>query len=121
LVEGISIARDIGTAPALDAWRGAELGPGPQLDNWEALREFVKQTVGTYFHPAGTCAMGNSEQSVVDDQLRVRGITGLRVVDASVMPSLPSNNPLATVYGIAERAATLIKCPTRHRTPVNAV
>jgi choline dehydrogenase len=121
LLEGISIARDIGTAPALDAWRGAELGPGPQLDNREALREFVKQTVGTYFHPAGTCAMGNSEQSVVDDQLRVRGITGLRVVDASVMPSLPSNNPLATVYGIAERAATLIKCPTRHRTPVNAV
>jgi choline dehydrogenase-like flavoprotein len=116
-VEGISIARDIGTAPALDAWRGAELGPGPQVDNRQALQEFVEHTVGPYFHPAGTCAMGNDEHSVVDDQLRVRGITGLRVVDASVMPSLPSNNPLATVYGIAERAAALIKTPTHHHNP----
>lgn len=121
LVEGISVARDIGSAPAFDTWRGAELGPGPQFDSRDELQEFVKQTVGTYFHPAGTCAMGHSEQSVVDDELRVRGVTGLRVVDASVMPSLPSNNLLATVYGIAERAAVLIKCPTRHHTSLTAV
>jgi choline dehydrogenase len=109
LVDGLFIAREIGTAPAFDAWRGVELAPGPQVGTREELREFVKQTVGPYFHPAGSCAMGQTRQSVVDDELRVHGITGLRVVDASVMPSLPAINTLATVYGIAERAAALIK------------
>jgi choline dehydrogenase len=75
----------------------------------DSLRRFIRDTVGTYFHPAGTCAMGDTDQSVVDVKLRVHGISGLRVADASVMPSLPSNNPMATVYGIAERAAALLK------------
>jgi len=57
----------------------------------------------------GTCAIGENEHSVVDSKLRVHGIDGLRVVDASVMPSLPSNNTLATVYAIAERGAELIR------------
>ncbi|WP_232073531.1 GMC oxidoreductase [Mycobacterium stomatepiae] len=111
LVEGLLMAREIGTGPALDAWRGAELAPGPGVSSRKALREFIKQTVGPYFHPAGTCALGHTQHSVVDDELRVHDITGLRVVDASVMPSLPASNTLATVYAIAERAAALIKGP----------
>ncbi|OBH53632.1 GMC family oxidoreductase [Mycobacterium sp. E2479] len=111
LVDGLFIAREIGTAPALSAWRGVELAPGPHACSRKALRDFVKQTVGPYFHPVGTCAMGRTQQSVVDHELRVHGLTGLRVVDASVMPSLPAMNPMATVYGIAERAAALIKGP----------
>ncbi len=68
-----------------------------------------RTTTTSYYHPAGTCAIGESGKSVVDSELRVHGISGLRVVDASVMPSLPSNNPLATVYAIAERGADLIR------------
>jgi len=103
------IAREIGSAAALEPWRTEELAPGVAVDDERALREFVRATTSSYFHPVGTCAIGETEQSVVDTELRVHGIEGLRVVDASVMPSLPSNNTLATVYGIAERGAELIR------------
>jgi choline dehydrogenase len=109
MLEGFRIAREIGRAPALAPWYGEELAPGPAVVDEESLRQYVRDTLGSYFHPAGTCAMGDTEQSVVDVKLRVRGISGLRVADASVMPSLPSNNPMATVYGIAERAAALFR------------
>jgi choline dehydrogenase len=109
MVKGFRIAREIGAAKALDAWRLEEVAPGPAADNDEAVRKFVQATTTSYYHPAGTCAIGESGQSVVDSELRVHGINGLRVVDASVMPSLPSNNPLATVYAIAERGAELIR------------
>ncbi len=84
------------------------MAPGPDVTEEEALRAYVKASFISYYHPVGTCAMGNSELSVVDSTLRVRGIDGLRVADASVMPSIPSNNTNATVYAIAERAAELI-------------
>lgn len=109
IIEGFRIAREIGSAPALKPWRGEELAPGPAVVNEEPLRQFVRGTLASYFHPAGTCAMGDTDQSVVDVELRVHGISGLRIADASVMPSLPSNNPMATVYGIAERAADLFR------------
>jgi choline dehydrogenase len=109
MLEGFRIARDIGTAPALDTWRGDEVAPGPDATNEQALRAFIKASVSSYFHPVGTCAIGDTAQSVVDSDLRVHGISGLRVADASVMPTLPSNNTLATVYAIAERAADLIR------------
>lgn len=109
MVEGFRIAREIGSAPALAPWYGEELAPGPDVADKEALCQFIRDTVGSYYHPAGTCAIGDTDQSVVDAELRVHGISGLRVADASVMPSLPSNNPMATVYGIAERAAALLK------------
>ncbi|CAJ1499572.1 GMC family oxidoreductase N-terminal domain-containing protein [[Mycobacterium] kokjensenii] len=108
MLHGLSVAREIGAAPALDGWRGAEISPGPTTTDETALREYIKATASSYFHPVGTCALGETDQAVVDSALRVRGVTGLRVVDASVMPSLPSNNPLATVYGIAERGAELL-------------
>lgn len=78
------------------------------MNDDNALRDFAKAAYQSYLHPVGTCAMGNSQMSVVDSELRVRGISGLRVADASVMPSIPSANTAATVYAIAERAAELI-------------
>ncbi|MFS0899731.1 GMC family oxidoreductase [Mycolicibacterium litorale] len=109
MLEGFRIAREIGAAPAFAPWYGEELAPGPDVVNEESFRAYLREAAGTYFHPSGTCAMGDSDESVVDVKLRVHGVPGLRVVDASVMPTLPSNNPMATVYGIAERAAALIR------------
>lgn len=109
MVEGFRIAREIGSAPALSTWRGEELAPGPDVADEKSLRQFIRASASSYFHPAGTCAMGDSTYSVVDTALRVHGIANLRIADASVMPSLPSNNPMATVYGLAERASALIR------------
>ena len=109
MLEGLEIARDIGTAPALKDWRAEEFAPGPEAKDEVALRSFIQASTTSYFHYAGTCAIGDTEKSVVDSDLRVHGISGLRVVDASVMPTIPSNNPLATVYAIAERGAELIR------------
>jgi len=109
MLEGFRIAREIGTARALDAWGAKELAPGRRVSDDDAVRAYVQATTSSYYHPVGACAIGESEESVVDSALRVHGIGGLRVVDASVMPSLPSNNPLATVYAIAERGAELIR------------
>ena len=72
-------------------------------------REFVRATASTQFHPAGTCRIGTDAGAVVDPELRVHGVRGLRVADASVMPSLTSMNPNAAVLAIAERAAALIR------------
>jgi choline dehydrogenase len=108
MIEGLRIARDIGTAPALADWHGEEVAPGPQATDDNALRAFIKVSVSSYYHPVGTCAIGDTDHAVVDSDLRVHGITGLRVIDASVMPTLPSNNTVATVYAIAERGAHLI-------------
>jgi choline dehydrogenase len=109
MAEGMRIAREIGTAPALNAWRAEEIAPGPGVSDDAGMREYIRQSVASYFHPVGTCAMGSTPRSVVDSHLRTHGISGLRVVDSSVMPSIPSNNTAATVYAIAERAADLIR------------
>ena len=109
MLDGLAIAREIGEASALTRWRGQELTPGPTVDDKRSWRAYVRASCSTYFHPVGTCAMGQTEHAVVDSELRVHGIEGLRVIDASVMPSLPSNNTMATVYGIAERGADLIR------------
>ena len=90
--------------------RAAEAHPGPGITTSAGLRAWIRGTVGSYWHPAGTCRMGpdTDPDAVTDPQLRVRGITGLRVADASVMPVIP-NAPLhATVLAIAEKAASLI-------------
>ena len=109
LTQGVRIANEIGKAPAMDGWRGVELVPGPAADDPQALQGFVKASAGSHYHPAGTCAIGDTVAAVVDNDLRVHGIGNLRVVDASVMPSLPSNNTVATVYAIADRGAELIR------------
>ncbi|MGN9837233.1 GMC family oxidoreductase [Nonomuraea sp. H19] len=104
MVAGLRAAREIGRARALDGWRGGEMLPGVEVRDRRALRAYLRAGLASYFHPAGTCAIG----PVVDEELRVHGIEGLRVADASVMPSIVSGNTDATVYGIAERAAELI-------------
>jgi choline dehydrogenase len=108
LITGLRLAREIGAASAYGPWRSAEALPGPAVNDDNALRDFAKAAYQSYLHPVGTCAMGNTNMSVVDSELRVHGISGLRVADASVMPSIPSANTAATVYAIAERAAELI-------------
>src|SRR5262249_21314534 len=108
MVTGLKIAREIGRANALAPWRGEEVLPGAGVDTDEALRHYADSTMQSYFHPVGTCRMGIDAMSVVDPTLRVHGISGLRVADASVMPSIISGNTNATVYAIAERAATLL-------------
>lgn len=108
LVAALRVARRIGGASAYDPWRAAEAAPGPVADDDDALRAFAKAAYQSYFHPVGTCAMGDTNMSVVDSELRVHGISGLRIADGSVMPSIPSANTAATVYAIAERAAELI-------------
>jgi choline dehydrogenase len=109
MIEGLRIARSIGTAPALDIWRAEEVAPGEHIVDDDGLRRYARRASASYFHPVGTCAMGDTPNSVVDSELRVYGVDGLRVIDASVMPSIPSNNTAATVYAIAERGAKLAR------------
>ena len=81
---------------------------GAQAATEADLRQYIRPTVSSYYHPAGTCRMGTGADAVTDPQLRVRGVAGLRVADASVMPVLPNAHPNATVLAIAERAAELL-------------
>ncbi|MDI7863478.1 GMC family oxidoreductase N-terminal domain-containing protein [Rhizobiaceae bacterium n13] len=108
LVKGAKIARSIMEAQPLARHRLDELYPVSGLDD-EALAEEVRSRADTIYHPAGTCRMGGDQQSVVDPQLRVRGVEGLRVVDASVMPRLIGGNTNAPVVMIAEKAADLVR------------
>ncbi len=86
-----------------------ERWPGPGATSREALRGYARQAVGSYWHPAGTCRMGTGADAVVDPELKVRGVDGLRVADASIMPTITNAHPNATVLAIAERAAALIQ------------
>ena len=106
---GLRAARAIGRAAALDQWRGEEVLPGPDVNDDGSLRAYLRRNLRAYAHPGGTCRIGTDADAVVDTELRVRSISGLRVADASVMPSAPSANTNATVYAIAERAAALIQ------------
>ena len=109
LVRGLQEARRLTHAPAFDSYRGIERMPGPEIDDGEVLADWVRENAHTIFHPVGTCRMGMDEDSVVDPELRVRGIEGLRVVDASVMPLIVGGNTNAPTIMIAEKAADMIK------------
>ncbi|WP_204072444.1 GMC family oxidoreductase [Planotetraspora phitsanulokensis] len=109
MTAGVRAARRIGSAPALASWCHSEVAPGHEVDTDEELATFVRDNLGSINHPAGTCRLGTDEQSVVDTALRVRGVDGLRVADASVMPGALVGFPHATVYAIAERAAQLVR------------
>ncbi|WP_344051055.1 GMC family oxidoreductase [Planotetraspora silvatica] len=109
MVAGVRTARRIGTAPSLAPWCHSEVAPGRGADTDEELAAFVRDELGSINHPAGTCRLGTDERSVVDTALRVRGIEGLRIADASIMPGALVGFPNATVYAIAERAAQLLR------------
>jgi choline dehydrogenase len=106
LAAGLRLVRQ---AAAQASFGGAvELYPGPEVGTDAALRDYIRRTVDSYYHPVGTCRMGSGDDAVVDPELRVRGVAGLRVADASVMPLIPNAHPHATILAIAERAAALI-------------
>jgi choline dehydrogenase len=108
MLKALKIGRAIMDAPALAAHRKVELLPGPRVLSDEALVEDIRARAETIYHPAGTCRMGTDAASVVDPQLRVRGVEGLRVVDASVMPRLIAGNTNAPTMMIAENAAEMM-------------
>ncbi|MFD5247803.1 GMC family oxidoreductase [Amycolatopsis sp. NPDC058340] len=108
LCDAIEMSREVGAQRAFDAWRKREVAPGPEATTREDIREFARRSVGTYHHQVGTCRMGVDELAVVDPALRVRGVDGLRVADASIMPVVPSCNTNAPSIMVGEKAADLI-------------
>ena len=106
---GIRYARELAQTSAFDKLRGREIAPGAAVTSSSELRDYIRGYCGTVWHPVGTCKMGRDPEAVVDDQLRVHGVEGLRIVDASVMPKVVNGNPNAAVMMIAEKAAELIR------------
>jgi choline dehydrogenase len=106
---GIRYARELAHTDVFNGLRGRESAPGAAVTSSSELRDYIRRVVGTVWHPVGTCRMGTDSEAVVDDRLRVHGVEGLRIADASVMPRLVNANPNATVMMIAEKAADLIR------------
>jgi choline dehydrogenase len=109
MVECAKLSRELLAQPAFDDFRGAPIFPARDDLDDASLVEFIRAKAETIYHPIGTCRMGRDDASVVDPQLRVRGVDGLRVIDASVMPNLIGGNTNAPTMMIAERAADLIR------------
>lgn len=116
LRKGLTAARRLARASALNPYRGEEIWPGSAVQTESALEEFIRNSFQTLYHPVGTCKMGNDEMAVVDSRLRVHGIEALRVVDASVMPTIIGGHPHAATVMIGERAAALILNPAASTT-----
>ena len=108
LREGVKRLREVFAQAPFDAFRGAELSPGPDVRTDAEIEHYIRRTAESSYHCVGTCRMGADDASVVDARLRVRGVEGLRVVDASVMPVVTSANTAAPTMMIAERAAGFI-------------
>jgi choline dehydrogenase len=109
----VKIARDIYKTKAYTEWGLKEVNPGPDVQSDDALRNWIINNIGSYYHFVGSCKMGIDNMAVVDPHLKVYGIEGLRVADASVIPTIPSANPHTSVVMIGEKAADLIK--TEHK------
>jgi len=109
VVEGVKLSRAIAQSRAFEGLRGEELHPGASVQSDGEIAEFIRAEAETLYHPVGTCRMGSDAMAVVDARLRVRGIEGLRVVDASVMPRIPCGNTNAPTIMIAEKAAEMIR------------
>jgi choline dehydrogenase len=109
VVAALKAARRIAQSQAMTPLVAREVKPGAQVDSDEALLDYARQAGATIFHPSGTCKMGHDAMAVVDERLRVHGVSGLRVVDCSVMPTLVSGNTNAPIVAMAEKAADLIR------------
>ncbi|MEH2227241.1 GMC family oxidoreductase [Nostoc sp.] len=109
LIEGVKLIRKLFHTSAFDEFRGKEIAPGADVTSDAALEAYIRETCGTVYHPVGTCKMGIDSMAVVDPELRVHGVKGLRVVDASIMPTLTTGHTNAPTITIAEKAADLIK------------
>ncbi|MGC4062925.1 MAG: choline dehydrogenase [Aquabacterium sp.] len=113
MVKGVRLSQKILAAPAFEPYRGKSLIPLQTLASDEDIRQFIRDRAETIYHPVGTCKMGHDPMAVVDSGLRVHGLLGLRVVDASIMPLLVGGNTNAPTVMIAEKAADAIKA-ARH-------
>lgn len=109
LVEGVKIARKIMASPALDDFRGEERFPGPAVQTDEEIRNYLRGNSQTIYHPVGTCKMGSGDMAVVGADLKVHGIEGLRVADASIMPTIVNGNTNAAAIMIGEKCSDLIR------------
>jgi choline dehydrogenase len=107
-ITGLRFTRRIMAAPALARFEPVEWKPGPELESDQELLHAAGDLGTTIFHPVGTCKMGRDAQAVVDERLRVHGIDGLRVIDASIMPSITSGNTNAPTVMIAEQGARFV-------------
>ncbi len=108
LAQSVGLYRALVSQAAFDPYRGEEVSPGPGVRTEAEVRDWIRATADHQCHPVGTCAMGTGPKAVVDARLRVRGVAGLRVADASVMPTIPAVHTHATTVAIAEKAADLI-------------
>jgi len=106
--DGIKISREIIAQRAFDPYRGTEYGPGADVKTDKDIDTYLRANIESIYHPVGTCKMGSDAMAVVDDRLRVRGIDRLRVIDASIMPTLTTGNTNAPTIMIAEKAADFI-------------
>lgn len=109
MVRGFKLARKLAASPAMAGYIADEFNPGSMVQTDEQMLAFVRRNGSSIFHPVGTCKMGSDPEAVVDERLRVHGVEGLRVVDASIMPTLVSGNTNAPAMMIAEKAADMIK------------
>jgi choline dehydrogenase len=107
-IAGVRFARRLASTDALKSYIKEEYRPGPGTQTDEEVLEFAREYGATIFHPSGTCKMGSDAMSVVDERLRVHGVSGLRVVDCSIMPTLVSGNTQAAAVVIAEKASDMI-------------
>ena len=115
IIGGLRLARRMFAAPALKQFVREETLPGPQIQTDDELLDYARRNGGTCYHASCTCLMGSHPMSVVDSELRVHGLDGLRVIDASVMPAVTSTNTNAPTIMIAEKGAALIKGAAQHR------
>jgi choline dehydrogenase len=109
LIGGMRIARQIIEQPSMERYRAYEMNPGPSVNTDDEWLDFARRNGQTIYHAIGTCSMGKSPRAVVDERLKVHGLKGLRIVDASIMPTMVSANTAAAVMMIAEKAADLIQ------------
>jgi choline dehydrogenase len=105
MVTAVKMTREIGDQKALADWRAREVVPGPGVRTDAEIAAYIQRTLLSYHHQVGTCRMGIDRMAVVDPHLRVHGVPGLRVADASVMPSVTSGNTNAPAITIGERGA----------------
>jgi choline dehydrogenase len=113
LVRGVRLARRLAETKAFAPFRGEAIKPADAVQGDEDIRAYIRANLGTVYHPAGTCKMGTGPQAVVDPQLRVHGLEGLRVADASIMPTLVNGNTNAPAIMIGEKMAELIRSNRR--------
>jgi choline dehydrogenase len=109
LLFGIGKARELNTTNPFSKWGAREVLAGEHIQDEAGLRDFISRGTGTYYHPVGTCKIGTDDAAIVDSELRVHGIEGLRVADASVMPTVVCVNTNAASIMIGEKAADLVR------------